>query len=212
MRCYEILPVADPLPELAGSAFDPADEPFCARPFASIDRYAWGGDYRPEARAYAAWDAQGLSVLLCAREETICARVKAFNGDVWEDSCLECFLQPFEDDPRYINIEVNAAGAALIGVGADRESRSRLSSCPPGMDIRASRHEGGWWAVAYRLPFDVIEALFGRRPAPGAAMRGNFYSCDESLHPHFGSWNPIQAPEPDFHRPECFDVLRLREA
>ena len=56
-----------------------------------------------------------------------------------------------------------------------------------------------------------IGALYGRRPGPGAAMRGNFYCCDETLHPHFGSWNPIKAPEPDFHRPECFGRLILGE-
>ena len=41
------------------------------------------------------------------------------------------------------------------------------------------------------------------------AFFGNFYKCDESLHPHFGSWNPIEAPAPDFHRPECFGKLML---
>ena len=42
---------------------------------------------------------------------------------------------------------------------------------------------------------------------PGAAFAGNFYKCDESLHPHFGAWSPIDAPAPDFHRPECFGKL-----
>ena len=41
-------------------------------------------------------------------------------------------------------------------------------------------------------------------------MRGNFYKCDESVHPHFGVWNPVATPQPDFHRPECFGILRLQ--
>ena len=209
MREYVVSPANAPLPALAGTEFDPAAEPFCRRPFAPIDRYAWGGAYRPEARAYLAWDGRGIHALLCAREETVSAQVTAFNGDVWTDSCLELFLRPFGDDPRYLNIEVNAAGAALVGLGPDREHRGRLAQCPPGMDFRASRHGGGWWAVAYTLPFALIRALYGRRPEPGAALLGNFYCCDETLHPHFGSWSPIAAPQPDFHRPECFGRIIL---
>ena len=209
MQSYIIRRACAPLPGLTGAIFDPAAEPFCRGEYAPIDRYAWGGEYRPEARAYLAWDEGGIDVLLCAWEETISARTTEFGGDVWKDSCLEWFLRPFEDDPRYINIETNAAGAALIAVGPDREHRQRLSACPTGMDIRASRHAGSWWAVAYRLPFDLIGALFGRRPEAGMAFFGNFYKCDESLHPHFGSWNPIEAPAPDFHRPECFGKLML---
>lgn len=210
MREYILTAPRAPLPA-PGKAFDPEAEPFCRAPFAPIDRYAWPGEYRPEARAYAAWDGEGLAVLLCANEKTVVAAARGFGGQVWWDSCLEFFCQPFEDDARYLNIEVNAAGVALIGLGAGRESRTLLPACPRGMDIRASRHDGGWWAIAYRLPFALIEALYGRRPGPGAAMRGNFYCCDETLHPHFGSWNPIKAPEPDFHRPECFGRLILGE-
>ena len=208
---YEIMPLEAALPPLRGAEFDPATEPFCRRAFASIDQYPWDGDYRPEARAWLAWDAAGLHALLCAREETVSARATRFGGDVWLDSCLELFLQPFEDDPRYLNIEVNAAGTALIGLGPSREARARLAECPPGMDIRASRHAGGWWAVAYTVPFALLRALFGRRPEPGAAMRGNLYCCDETLHPHFGSWSPIEAPAPDFHRPEAFGRFILRQ-
>ena len=208
MQSYVIRPLTAPLPPLQG-VFDPGAEPFCRRPFAAIDRYNWGGAYRPEARAYAAWDDLDLAVLLCAREPEISARVRAFDGEVYRDSCLECFLKPFEDDERYLNIEVNAAGAALIGLGVGREDRRRWTICPPGMDIRASRHEGGWWAVAYRVPDALIREAFGRSLAPGQAMRGNFYCCDETLHPHFGTWNPVEAPGPDFHRPECFGLLTL---
>ena len=108
-----------------------------------------------------------------------------------------------------MTVEVNAAGVALMAVGPDRERRTLLTACPEGMDFQASVHAGGWWAVTYTLPFALIEALFGRPLAPGAAMRGNFYKCDESIHPHFGSWNPVVAPAPDFHWPEYIGEMRL---
>lgn len=210
MKRYEIAPLRAPLPKLAG-IFDPEAEPFCqAHPGVCIDSYAWAGDYAPEARAWMAWDGRGLHVLLCAKEAEISVKAREFNGAVYQDSCLECFLQPFLDDPRYVNVEVNALGVALIGFGAQREDRIRLARLPENMDIRASKHAGGWWAVAYVIPFALIGELFGGRTLlPGGGMRGNFYKCDESIHPHFGSWNPIVSEKPDFHRPECFGLLEF---
>jgi hypothetical protein len=39
-------------------------------------------------------------------------------------------------------------------------------------------------------------------------LKGNFYKCGEDMTPqHYGSWNPVTAKEPDFHRPECFGDL-----
>lgn len=211
MKRYEVAPLRAPLPELTGRVFDPASEPFCrAHPGVPIDSYVWQEDYNPEARAWMAWDAEGLSVLLCAEEAKISVKADAFNGPVYQDSCLECFLQPFEDDPRYFNFEVNAGGVALIGFGEQRQGRIRLPRLPEGMDIRASKHAGGWWAVAYVIPYELIAEWFGgRKPLPGGRMRGNFYKCDESIHPHFGSWNPVVSPKPDFHRPECFGLMEL---
>lgn len=209
MRDYAIRRAVAPLPKLRGDAFDPASEPFCAGDFVPIDTYAWGGDYRPEARAYVARDDAGLRMLLCANEPTVSRRVTAFGGDVWTDSCLEFFFRPFAEDPRYVNIETNAAGAALIAIGPDRAHRTTLAECPDGMDVRASAHAGGWWAVAYTVPFTLIRALYGRDFGMAEPFFGNFYCCDESLHPHFGSWSPIDAPQPDFHRPECFGLLRF---
>ena len=211
MNFYTIQRTDQPLPVLAGRGFDPDAELFCRGRYAAINQYAWGGDYRPEARAYLAWNDAGLRVLLCANEPTVSGKVTAFGGPVWTDSCLEFFLRPFGDDPRYLNIEVNAAGCALISLGPDREHRSVLETCPEGMGIQASRHDGQWWAVAYAVPFKWLETVFGRPVDAGTTLWGNFYCCDESIHPHFGSWSPIKAHEPDFHRPECFGRLLLAE-
>ena len=209
MRTYIVQRSSTPLPSLAGTIFIPDAEPFCAGEYAPIDAYPWGGDYRPEARAYLAWDDAGLKVLLCAREATVSRAVTSFGGDVWTDSCLEFFFRPFADDGRYVNIEVNAAGAALVAIGPDRHDRRRLADCQPGMDFRASRHDGGWWAVAYAVPFALVSDLYQRDFGPGTPFRGNFDCCDETLHPHFGCWNPIDAPAPDYHRPECFGRLEM---
>lgn len=200
-----------PVPDLSGRVFDPGCEPFCAlHGYQSIESYVWDeSGYRPEARAYAAWDENGLHALLCAKEETIHAETEGFGGDVYKDSCLEWFVQPFADDPHYINVEVNAAGAAYVGFGTGRADGKCLPAMPEGMTVTASKHEGGWWAIAYTIPASLLERLYGRSLTGGETMRGNFYKCDESIHPHFGSWSPIDCPKPDFHRPECFGEMKL---
>jgi hypothetical protein len=41
-------------------------------------------------------------------------------------------------------------------------------------------------------------------------ITGNFYKCgDETEYPHFGCWNLIASPVPDFHRPEYFGEIVL---
>ena len=210
-----VIPILrEPVPNLSGRAFDPETEPFCrAHGCNAIDSFVWDETgYRPEARAYAAWDESGLHALLCAKEETISAVTSGFGGDVYKDSCLEWFVQPFADDPRYINVEVNAAGAAYVGFGSGREDSKPLPTMPQGMRVSASKHEGGWWAIAYTIPASLLKELYGRSLTAGACMRGNFYKCDESIHPHFGSWNPIAHPVPDFHRPEFFGKMELEDA
>ncbi|MBE5809293.1 MAG: hypothetical protein E7317_13295 [Clostridiales bacterium] len=209
MKRYDVIRSAEPLPALTGRVFDPEREGFCrAVPCAPICEYPWDeSGYRPRACAWMTEDDAGFNVLLAAYEPSIRASATVWNGPVWLDSCLECFLMPIEGNTRYMNVEVNAGGAALMGMGPGREGRALLPEPPEGWGLQVSRHEGGWWAVRYRISFALIEALFGAAPQHGRPMRANFYCCDESIHPHFGAWNPIAAPKPDFHRPECFGTL-----
>ena len=200
----------EPVPCLTGRVFNPDDESFCVKHgYNAIDCFVWDETgYRPEARAYTAWDKSGLHALLCAKEEMIATEAVGFGDAVCKDSCLEWFVQPFADDPRYINVEVNAAGVVYIGFGTGREDSMPLPEMPEDMTVTASRHEDGWWAIAYTIPISLLNRLYGRS-FEGGRMRGNFYKCDESIHPHFGSWTPIEHPFPDFHRPEFFGDMTL---
>ena len=72
------------------------------------------------------------------------------------------------------------------------------------MTVSHSAHAGTWWAVCYTLPFSLIGEC-------AEEMRGNFYTCDETLHEHYGVWNPVMANQPDFHRPECFGALHTED-
>ncbi len=57
------------------------------------------------------------------------------------------------------------------------------------------------------------EALFRHKITDwsGVEARINLYKCGDNLsHPHFLSWRPIQTDKPDFHRPEYFERVTLR--
>jgi len=186
--------------------------PYAALETAQIADYPWDkSGYKPEAQARVGWNEKGLHALMCAREETIRAACTEIGGRVCEDSCLEFFCMPFpQSDQRYFNAEMNPLATLHLGVGEGRPNRVKVrGELPEGFVTCASRHEGGWWAVSYTVPMSWIEATFGAPLAAGQVMRGNFYKCDESIHPHFGTWAPVVREQPDFHRPECFAEMRL---
>ena len=76
-----------------------------------------------------------------------------------------------------------------------------------GTEPFALRNGEHTWSVIEIIP---VEALFRSSVDnfSGKEMRANFYKCgDELPTPHFLSWNPIEWPEPSFHRPEQFGKL-----
>lgn len=208
-KCYEIRKWNGARPEIDGKVFNPDQEPFCTLEYAQVDSYVWDpAGYCPEARAYVARTDEGLLVLMCAKEEKTYAVETRIGGDVYRDSCLEFFLMGRPScNADYINFEVNVNGVAHIGLGAGRPNRRVLQELPEGMRISHSIHTGEWWAVCYNIPNAFFCDMLGGELE--ATMRANFYKCDESIHPHFGSWNPVRSVEPDFHRPESFGLLKL---
>jgi len=212
---YEIcrLPVGTEPIAFAGE-FDPAalPAPFDALNEIEIADYPWLNAYpdRFPTFARAGWNEDGITVLMYAEEAPVLSRETGFGGAPCRDSCMEFFFIPFpEADARYLNIEINPFGAPHVGIGEGRYDRRVYKTAIDGMTIRTSK-PGKYWAISYRIPMSLIEAEYGRTLAAGQTMRGNFYKCSEDIHPHFGTWNPVVAPQPDFHRPECFGEIVLK--
>ena len=65
------------------------------------------------------------------------------------------------------------------------------------------------WAVEYHVPFALFAKYFGSQtPTPGCEWLGNFYKCgDQTSHPHWGSWAPVDTPRPNFHQPNFYQPL-----
>ena len=186
------------------------------QPIASVN---WPAEYPycPEAAFRMAWCSDGLVLHYRVTEQSVRARYGEDNGNVWTDSCVECFLRNADED-TYYNIECNCIGTLLVGVGTGRHDRRRMSAdVLAGVKRWASLGDVAFderigvtsWEVALVIPVSLFDehpiALEAR-----AALCANFYKCgDELAVPHFLSWNPIEVATPDFHRPEFFGTLLL---
>jgi len=158
-----------------------------------------------------------LIVHYTVREDYIRAVATEDQQAVWEDSCVELFCQvPGED--TYMNFETNCVGTM---VASRRRSRTedvvpftpeqmatieRWSSLGERHAITDMDDTPRDWEVEIRIPWVLILGV--ERPKWPVQLRANIYKCgDKTRLPHFVSWQPIEAPQPDFHRPECFGEL-----
>lgn len=182
---------------------------------AAVDTVCWPAEYpyRPEVRLAIAHDGCALLIRFDVEEDNPRAVTTEDNGPVWEDSCVEFFVQE-PGSPFYYNFETNCIG---VGLAAKRRSRSecthfdgarmarvlRRSSLPKeAFDIRQRTA----WSLELEIPFDLIT---DSDRVPGC-LYANFYKCgDKTAVPHFLSWNPVEVPAPDFHRPDFFGSLLL---
>ncbi len=137
------------------------------------------------------------------------------NSPVHTDSCVEFFMRK-ENESNYLNFEFNCIGTCD---GARRESRDIKSSLTQeeyasirrysSIDSKPFEEKQGIfsWELIVSIPFRIMGIDPMHLPQK---IKGNFYKCaDNTDTPHFVSWNPIQTPQPDFHRPEFFGDIYL---
>lgn len=195
--------------------------------FVSVAAHNWADQYPYCPQMAVRLAHTGTHLLVDYRVTEACVRAVAphDNGNVWEDSCCELFLEPLDGEATqgtpahtYYNIECNATGTLLIGNGQGREDRVRASQevldkvdrwasmgRKPFPDTTGERT----WRLCLAIP---AGALFHHSLASfcGLHARGNVYKCGDQLpQPHFLSLYPISTPKPDFHRPECFGLIHF---
>lgn len=178
-------------------------------PVAHIDTRLWTSEIDIAATAQACYDSQALYLRLTAKEKNIRAEEKGPIGIPCKDSCLEFFFSPVEGDARYFNVEFNPEACMFLGFGTCRYDSTRLLLKPSNNFNPCSVRTEDGWEITYQIPFAFIKLFFkGFVAASGKKMRANFYKCgDLTVQEHYFSWNPINTPTPDFHRPDCFGEL-----
>jgi len=165
-----------------------------------------------QAWAQIAWNEEKLFVRLRANEEEIRAEERGPVGSPCEDSCLEFFFSPMEDDIRYFNIEYNPNACIYLGLGVNVQTLVRL--IPEDIDElffpKVQRFEGGW-EVSYEIPYSFIRRVFPNFEAKsGKVMRANCFKCAEKTsRAHFKTWSPVRGGQMSFHRPDCFGYMEF---
>ena len=167
--------------------------------------------YKPKV-TFAMAHAEGFIFLkYYVSEKAIRALNTESNGSVYEDSCVEFFVN--FDDIGYYNIECNCIGTILMGFGPERNNRERLSAeVIHKIEFQATLNNNNKdktvdWTMTLAIPLNV----FTHHPAlslSGKTGRANFYKCGDKLpEPHYLTWSNIEFVKPNFHLPTFFGNL-----
>lgn len=186
----------------------------------ALDAVPWSAyPYKPVVRFGIAHTGRSVCVKYRVEERAVIAEKTETNTQVSEDSCVELFLAPVGDG-LYYNFEWNCIGTCLAGVGSERHGRelldpreiekirrfSTLGGLPFGE--RTGRFE---WSLIAVVPVFTLHR-HSIADLTGTTATGNLFKCGDHLTtPHYVTWNPIESPGPDYHRPEQFGRILFEE-
>lgn len=172
--------------------------------------------YRPLSSFTIAHSGTALYIDFFSRTNFLRAEVYEDQGPVSRDSCVEFFVEP-KAGGEYWNFEYNCIGVLNASHRRERPAPTRLTADELARVQRVAscgnrpfrELEGMFsWNLLTVIPLDLIGVRYEGSPIE---MRGNFYKCASATsQPHFLSWNAIDTPKPDFHRPEFFGKLILQ--
>ena len=186
----------------------------------NIDKVNWPASfpYCPETTVEVKNNQDWLFLHFHVRGEQLRALTTEDQGAVWEDSCVEFFCQ-VPGDNHYMNFETNCIGAMVgsrrLGRAEDVQRftpdemasiRRRCTYPREAFEEKDGMYE---WDVELDIPLRLI--FRDQAPQFPQKLRCNFYKCaDKTKNTHFVSWQPINTPTPDFHRPEFFGEITLQ--
>jgi hypothetical protein len=206
-----------------------ADAAWRAAQVAAVDHFhAAGSPHRPVVRSRLLYDRTHLYLRHDVEDRYVVCRATEFQGPVWQDSCVEFFVQP-KPEAGYFSFEINCGGTLLSYYIEDPtrtpDGFARFAKLKPDEGRRIAIHHSlppvvdpeqsgplAWW-IAAAIPLEVLEGYVGPLgELPGQVWRGNFFKCaDASSQPHWAAWSPI-GEELNFHQPRFFAPLRFATA
>jgi len=183
--------------------------------------------HQPVTKARVLHNDKGLYLHFRVRDQYVRSVATEYRGKVWEDACVEFFVQP-KADRGYFNFEINCGGTMLLSHHENPdwqgETQRKAGGVPWGL-ARAVKifhsmpkavdpeiADEVTWQVEYFVPFWLLEEYVGPLgDLAGQEWRANFYKIAETnSHPHLGSWSPILEGY-SFHQPEFFGTIRFEE-
>jgi alpha-galactosidase len=202
--------------ELSGAldagGFPAADEWNRALPvrFAS-DWQGRNEDTARETEVRILWTNEMLYLKFRCRYRTLTIfKDSASNGrrdQLWDRDVAEVFIQTDAKRPRrYWEFEISPNGMWIdleISAEGKRDPQSGLES-----RVLLNESEKLWTAVI-ALPMGALANAFDA----SEEWRVNFFRVEGAAEPRFySSWQPTRTPQPNFHMPEAFGVLRFQKA
>lgn len=175
-----------------------------------IANHQWLPRTEISAQAKLAYDAERIYVRLEATEAHIRAELRGRTCQVADDSCLEFFFCPIWGDERYFNIEMNPNGAMFVGFGSGIHDLTRLLVADEtAVFAPAPFRTTVGWGVEYSVPAEFVRCFMPDfELKSGLRIRANCYKCgDQTVQPHYLSWNLIRQDTPLFHRPQDFGCM-----
>jgi hypothetical protein len=181
-------------------------------------------EHFPFTQAKAAYDNTAIYVIFRVEDRYVRAVADNNQGPVYLDSCVEFFFTPGTDiEKGYFNLEMNCGGTMLFHHQMKPRTDQTLISdhhiqqvdvahtLPEIVDPEIDRDTT--WIVEYRIPFSILSDYHSfSRPEAGTVWRANFYKCaDETSHPHWLTWAPVDFPRPNFHLPQFFGLLEFQD-
>jgi alpha-galactosidase len=197
--------------DLSLDAGKPADEWKLATPI--VFDSDWQGrnpDPGRETQVRLLWNSRSLYLRFECRYREIHvfddAEKSGHRDHLWDRDVAEAFLQPdpsrptfyreFEVSPNgmWIDLDIFPAGLADLKSGMQRS-----------VILDEKRKT---WIAELSIPLKALTPHFD----PKQAWRANFYRVEGSTEPrNYLAWNPTNTPEPNFHVPARFGVLKFQK-
>lgn len=174
----------------------------------------WGSEgYKPEVSAYITYDDVGFYIKFLINETAPLCDKKNHLEAVFEDSCVEFFVNFAPDySNKYINFEVNAAGAMNVAYRTGRYDPQKLTLEEiEGFQISSDIHDD-YWTVSYMVSFSFIKKYYPMFDIQQCEyILGNLYKCGAKTEmKHYLTYFNIDLEKPDFHRPEYFGKIMVQ--
>ena len=157
-----------------------------------------------------AYDDEAILVHLWTEEYEHRAVETGAVGNPCEDSCLEFFFRPEENDPRYFNFENNSIGCYFLGIGSGLQDLVRLlPHTDEDLFCRKVTIFDGGWEIEYKFPYSFVRRFFPDfKVYKGKKIYANCFKCaDKTEPPHYLSWSPVSTENFTFHKTDCFGEM-----
>ncbi len=186
-------------------------------PLHTIDEINWTDfPYKPKVQFRIGHVGQEIWLTFYVTEKHVLARKTQTNSSTHLDSCVEFFIDP-QQNGHYYNFEFNAIGTTHLAYGQNVREREFLDPAVIESEVRTYSSLGTdpldmkngeiSWELTVVIPASIL-THDDIRDLEGKVMNANFFKCgDETVTPHFLSWNRIDTDRPSFHQPAFFGRL-----